>query len=177
MNGIDETIAQVEKLYQTVTGKAPPPSDTPYAPIPAEKDPIKQVEAEIERLLLLLSPQSAEQVAPPWMPALQVLESPTEVVFCVDLPGVKRDQVEVQLQNNVLIVRGSRSLPAAPNQTQQEGALQLRLSEQPLGRFQRVLPLPQGGRPTGYSAQMRDGVLEIRVPRDATPRNETIPVT
>lgn len=183
MNGIDETIAQVEKLYQTVTGKQPPPADTPYAPIPAEKDPIRQVEAEIERLMQLLTPTpvaaAAAGAAPAtqpenqtWIPALQVFETQTEVLFCLDLPGCKREQVEVLLQNSTLIVRGQRLSPLPPQTN-----AQTRLLERPLGHFQRVLPLPIGARQTGYTAQLKDGVLEIKVPREQSPRSEPIPVT
>jgi HSP20 family protein len=170
---IDDAINQVEKLYQAITGRPPPSSDKPYAPIPAEKDPVRQVEEEMDRLLERLGqPRLPVQVAPAWMPPLALLESTNEYVLALDLPGVRRDQVEVLHQGNAIVVSGTRQ-PLSQN------GQQLRLAEQPLGRFRRVVPLPLGARMTGLTAQMRDGILEIRVPRETAqqPAVEPIPVT
>lgn len=170
MNGIDETILQVERLYQGITGRPLPQTDSPYAPIPAEKDPSRQVEESMERLMGLLG--RPLPTSPPFSPLLTAQESPAELLICLDLPGTRREQVEVAIQGNLLVVTGVRQSPVCNGH-------QLRLSEVPLGRFHRVIPLPQGTRPAGMTAQLRDGVLEIRIPRE-TPqpqRGETIPVT
>lgn len=170
MNGIDETILQIERLYQGITGRPIPQTDSPYAPIPAEKDPSRQVEESMERLLGLLG--RPLPTSPPFSPPLTAQESPSELLICLDLPGTRREQVEVAVQGNLLVVTGVRQSPVSNGH-------QLRLAEVPQGRFYRVIPLPQGARPAGMSAQLRDGVLEIRVPREIPQpsRGETIPVT
>jgi len=50
MTGIDEAIHRLEGLYRTVTGKDAPVSDTPYAAIPPEKDAVRHVEEQLDRL-------------------------------------------------------------------------------------------------------------------------------
>jgi HSP20 family protein len=155
--GIDETIAQVESLYRALTGAPSPPNDTPYAPIPAEKDPVQHVEEQMGRLLELLGP------APPgpamtaaWMPPMTVWESDGEILVCLDLPGLKREQVEVAIRGETITVSGVRL--AHPG-------VKLRSSEGALGPFRRTLMIPAAMRGAEPIAQMKDGVLEIRVPK------------
>lgn len=165
--GIDETIGQVERLYRAVTGSDAPSPDVAYAPIPAEKDPTQHVEEQVNRLLELLGQvKLGPDDGPSWIPTVSVWEADAEVLVCIDLPGLRRENVEVVAQGNILTVSGSR--PAS-----REG-LRLRSSEGGYGRFRRVLFVPGGIRGPEPSAQMREGVLEIRFQRQAqasaTPR-------
>ena len=166
---IEDAIGRVEKLYRTLTGHdAPAPGEVAYAPIPAEKDPSKYVEEQLDMLLGLLGqPVPAMTAAPP----ISVWEGDNEVLVCVELPGVSRDQLEVSLVGNFVTVTGVRPPPAPES-------FVLRANERPVGAFRRAIPLPIGVRAADLSANLRDGVLEIRVPKEAsqaaTPR--TIPV-
>jgi len=165
--GIDETIGQVEKLYHAVTGTNVPAAETPYAPIPAESDPSQHVEAQLNRLLDLLGGGKAGfDVSPAWTPPMSVWESDAEILVCIDLPGLRRDQVEVAISGNTITVGGMR----APTR---EG-LRLRSSEWSYGPFRRTLFIPSGINGSEPSAQMKDGVLEIRIQRPsptAAPKN------
>jgi HSP20 family protein len=168
--GIETTIAQVEKLYSTLTGGPAPSSETPYAPIPAEKDPMQHVEEQMSRLLEALGTARPERAAAPaWMPPLAVWESDSEIVVCLDLPGLKREQVEVVVQGDMLTVSGVRQV--------REGH-RLRTSECPLGAFRRALIIPAALRGAEPVAQMKEGVLEIRVARPAAEaaRSRSVPV-
>ena len=158
---IDDTIDRVGKLYHAVTGRELPHNDAPYAAIPAEKDPVQYIEEQVDRLLLALSgaPVAQQNRPVPWMPRVALFESASEVAVCIDLPGVARENVNVNLGNGVLVVSGQRST-ALPN-----GHV-LRLTESPLGSFRRMVPLPMGLRVDDASALMKDGVLEVRIPRD-----------
>jgi HSP20 family protein len=165
---IDETIQQVEMLYRSVTGRDAPPAEATYAPIPAEKDPTRHVEEQMDRLLALLGQaQTRAGVAPSWTPPMLVTESDAELVIYLDLPGVGRDRVEVKQQGELLTVSGERPLPG-------NGGGRLRMSERPLGPFRRTLWIPT--RPTELTAQMKDGVLEIRVRKEvkAEPQAKTV---
>ncbi len=157
--GIDETIGQVEKLYRALTGSPTPASDAPYAPIPAEKDPVQHVEEQMSRLLELLGqapPGPATAAA--WMPPMTVWESDREILVCLDLPGLKREQVEVVVQGETITVSGVRA--AGEGQT-------LRSSECALGPFRRALLIPAAMRGAEPTAHMKDGVLEIHVQKPA----------
>jgi HSP20 family protein len=168
---IDETIQQVEMLYRSVTGRDAPPAETAYAPIPAEKDPTRHVEEQMDRLLGLLGQNEIQPAqAPTWTPPMVVTESDTELVICLDLPGVGRDRVQLRQQGELLTVSGERPLPG-------NGGARLRMSERPLGAFRRTLWIPT--RPAELTAQMKEGVLEIRVRKEvkAEPQAKTIEVS
>jgi len=167
--GIDETIEHVERLYQTVTGRDAPAVETPYAPIPAEKDPSQHVEEQMSRLIDLLGQvRLGPAEAPTWAPPVSVWETEAEVLVCVDLPGLRRENVEVVAQGNTLTVTGSRP----PDRD----GYRLRSSEGGLGTFRRTFFVPGGIRGPEPSAQMRDGVLEIRFPRPPSTGNRPRPV-
>jgi len=163
MLSIDETIENVEKLYQAVTGRPAPPPDSVYAPIPAEKDPIEHVEEQLSRLLSAVgqSVQGGDALwqGASWAPPLSIWESDRELLLSFELPGVAREQVEVVQQGNLLTIRGNR--PSV------KGDTKLRASERPLGPFRRTVPLPAGVKQVEPNAQMRDGILEIRVPKES----------
>src|SRR5260221_5092792 len=105
---IDETIERIEGLYRAITGKDAPQADAAYAPIPAEKDPARHVEERLDHLLALLSGDGAPRAAaePSWSPPVSVWEAESELVVCVDLPQISREEVSVTIQGNVLTVSG-----------------------------------------------------------------------
>src|SRR5215467_7071488 len=95
---VEQTIGRMERLYETLTGRAVPRNEAPYAPIPAEKDPAEHVERQLNHLLTLLGDLGGGVRPLPltsWTPAMSVWESHTEIRICLDLPGVARDQVQV----------------------------------------------------------------------------------
>lgn len=169
---IDDTIREVERLYKSVTGtEAPPVDEDPYAAIPPEVDPQVHVEAQVERLAQLLAqsaPDGGRSVA--FTPPLSVFEGEEERVFRLDLPGVRRDDVEVALVEGSLVVRGHRQTKPAG-----EG-LETRWHEAPRGRFERVMPLPRNASDEELDVTMNDGCLEIRVPTKGTASSRMIEI-
>ncbi len=77
----------------------------------------------------------------------------------VELPGMKREQIEVSLSGRTITVSGERPRTQTP-----EGARQLR-TERPAGKFSLSVRLPADVDPLAVVAQMRDGVLEVRLPK------------
>jgi len=167
MKDIEETTSQVERLYRSVTGQDPPVRDTPYAAIPPEKDPARHVEEQMERLTTALaSVGTSTWAGPPWSPPITVCENQQEVVICAELSGVTRDNVEVVVMNNLLTITGQRT-SAFPHGTQ----YRIRMTERPVGPFRRTVALPQGSLPEQLTAEMRDGLLLVRVPQAAVQNN------
>jgi HSP20 family protein len=156
---LDEAIGQVSTLYRAVTGREMPASDAPYAPIPAERDPVQHVQEQMDRLLGLLDGSPTSAHAAPWAPPIAIYESDHEVVVAIDIPGATRDRVQVHLENGALVVAGNRGTSPANGET-------LRHVEIRLGAFRRVVPLPPGLCTQDMSARIENGVLEVRVPRD-----------
>jgi HSP20 family protein len=164
-SSIERTIQQVERLYQTVTGRPPPPVDGPQTPIPPETDAGRYIEEQLDRLLSMLGgPTSGPAAAQPSVaptaavPPLLAWEDDNTLTLALDLPGVQRDSVEVSATENVLIIRARRNAPW------QERRVAVRACEVALGRFVRVVHLPVRTQPDQISAQLVDGVLHIRFP-------------
>jgi len=159
---IDHAIGQVERLYRSLTGReAPPIRENPYAIIPPEKVPEEHVQEQVERLVETLTEfSSGSSALEGWRPPISMWEGRGEVWISADLPGVTRDQVRVSVNRNMLELHGTR-----PSRTTTDGASELRYTEQMYGKFRRMIPLPTGLALDQLQAQMRSGVLEIRVPR------------
>lgn len=100
-------------------------------------------------------------------PVLDVRESDEEYLVLVDLPGVKSDDVTLEVSDRVLTISGSR----APVET---GEAQL--TERPYGSFTRTLTLPQGVDDEKIVAHYVDGVLELHVPKPSEQRPKKISI-
>jgi HSP20 family protein len=170
MNEIDQAIVANERLHEALTGARPTASDpeTPYAPIPPERDPVMHVEEQIDRLLHALSAPAASMASPP-PPPVSVFESDAEYVVFVDVPGVRRDRLDVHLRGSFLVVAGRRENPRA------EG-LRLRVAERPPGAFHRAIRVPPDAKPQEMTARLEEGVLEIRIPRSTGGGSRSVPV-
>ena len=179
---IDPLIASVERVYQNLTGGPPPPlEEEAYAPIPVERDPGEYVSQHFEQLIEALQ-QPAPSRHTPWSPPLSVWENEREMVLHVDLPGVKRQDVELSLDADVLSLRARR--PPGPWELGAEGTkpdgARVRWNERPLGFFERRVVLPPRVDRSEPSARLEDGVLEVRLAKlhsERTPGRREIRVS
>ncbi|HEV2765740.1 MAG TPA: Hsp20/alpha crystallin family protein [Pyrinomonadaceae bacterium] len=91
-----------------------------------------------------------------WHPAADVFEGEADFVVALDLPGVERGALKVDLDEDRLTVSGERR--AEDGQT-------LRRSERPAGRFARSFTLPSVVDRGRITADYKDGVLRLRLPK------------
>lgn len=91
-------------------------------------------------------------------PQLEVCQEDGELVICADLPGLEKDDVTVEVENDVLVVRGERR---QEHESRESGVWR---SERSYGSFSRAVPLPEGADVEHARAEFRNGVLEIRIP-------------
>jgi HSP20 family protein len=96
-----------------------------------------------------------------WIPAMDLVETDDHLVLRADLPGVDRDDIEIEVKDGVLTVSGERK---AQHEEKDEGYLRV---ERSFGRFSRSLELPKGVEPDSVSARFDKGVLEVRMPKPA----------
>jgi HSP20 family protein len=89
-----------------------------------------------------------------WTPAADIYETESGFGIAIDLPGVARDGVEIDVDDNRLIVKGTRDL-AAPTHR----------AERPRGKFMRTFTIPGSVDQGGIGADYKDGVLQIRLPK------------
>ena len=103
-------------------------------------------------------------------PALNVGSTPTAVEIYAFVPGIDPDRLEVQIEKGVLTLSGERAEAPSP-----ENAM-MHIGERFAGRFRRVVSLPDDIDAGAVTAQYRDGVLHVQVPRRASaqPRRITI---
>jgi HSP20 family protein len=100
-------------------------------------------------------------------PLVDVHETENEYLVKVDLPGVKADDVNVEVNENALSISGSR-VAEETGQTQ--------LVERPYGSFVRTLTLPQGVDNDSIEAGYQDGVLELHIPKPAEQKPKKITI-
>jgi HSP20 family molecular chaperone IbpA len=93
-----------------------------------------------------------------WMPPVEVSQRDNRLVVSADLPGIRREDVQIEIKGGKLTIEGERR--EAGEQTVPEG---YRRSERTYGQFYRMIPLPEGVDPDSATAAMQDGVLEITV--------------
>ena len=93
-----------------------------------------------------------------WAPAVEVYEQNNEFVVRADLPGLKKDDVTIDVNDNDLTISGERR---QEHETDRGGVYR---SERTYGSFYRTIPLPDGAMADQAKATFKDGVLEIRMP-------------
>jgi HSP20 family protein len=102
--------------------------------------------------------RSAFQGAATWMPAVEVSHQNNELVVRADLPGMKKEDVSVDVTDNEITISGERR---QEHESEQGGVYR---SERSYGSFHRTIPLPEGAITDQAKATFNDGVLEIRMP-------------
>jgi len=163
---IDNTIDQVERLFRSVTGRdTPPVGEHPYATIPPEKNPEEHIQEQMDRLMEKLAEISGSgSVGSQWTPPVSLWEGKSEVLITLDVPGVPREAIQVTVNRGLLEITGSRQVRTSEDD--KDNRFQVKYLEHPFGKFRRTLPLPLGAHSEGLEARLKDGVLEIWIPRD-----------
>ena len=110
--------------------------------------------------------RTAEFASATWAPRVDVFERDGRLVTKVDLPGMKKEDVTVQVTDGHLALSGERK------QDTEETKDNVYRSERQYGSFYRAVPLPQGVKLEDVKATFADGVLEVSVPLPSQPGNE-----
>lgn len=105
----------------------------------------------------------AEIESADWIPAADVYEDERAYTLALDLPGIRREGLEVNLDGDRLIIRGERVRDTKAAQAAQ--AMHMRRSERPFGRFIRSFSLPDAVDRQGITADYKDGVLLLSLPK------------
>jgi HSP20 family protein len=108
------------------------------------------------------------QAAIPHAPSVDIRETDEEIVLYCDLPGVDKQDVQVEVRDNNLVLSGERK-----SRKEEEGWLR---REAFAGAFYRAFALPAEVQATKVKASMNNGVLEVRLPKaeQAKPHRVTI---
>ena len=108
-----------------------------------------------------------------WTPALDVFEDKDSLVVTVELPGLKKEEINLAIHDGVLTVSGERK-----RETEKKEGETFR-SERYFGQFERSVTLPAAVDSTKVTAAYKDGVLTVELPKaeEAKPKQIAISVS
>jgi HSP20 family protein len=132
-------------------------------------DPFREMtslQSRVDRLADSLSPGRSES----WIPAVDVFDSAEAVVLKAELPGMKIADIQIEVDDNVLTIKGERSFDEKVDEERYYRV------ERRYGSFQRSLALPQGVRADDIHATYEDGILEVTVPKSEAEKPRRIEV-
>ena len=103
-----------------------------------------------------------------WTPAVDISENAEHIVLRADLPGIGQDDIELRVEDGTLVLRGQRKPP--PDARPQD----MLRAERPHGTFVRSFSLPSNVDQSGIRAALRNGVLEVVLPKMQESRAKAI---
>jgi HSP20 family protein len=107
-----------------------------------------------------------------FIPPADLLIDEEGVTVYIDVPGLHTENLEIELENDTLTVRGERPFPYS----REEGGGPARRIERRFGRFERSLRVPTGLDPDAIDASLTEGVLKLRIPKPITQRPRRIEI-
>ena len=132
---------------------------------------LSQLHNEINRLFDTLGGYDEEGTpATDWTPAVDVIEEEDRYLLHADVPGVDPNDIEITLENGLLTIRGQRQAQ------KEENRAGFRRVERSYGSFFRRFTLPDTADAEKISAESRNGVLELVIPKQekTQPRRITV---
>ena len=107
-----------------------------------------------------------------FIPPADLLIDDDGVTVYMDVPGLHVENLEIELENDTLTIRGERPFPYS----HEDGGGPVRRIERGFGRFERTLRVPAGLDPESVQADLHDGVLTLRIPKPETLRPRRIEI-
>jgi len=108
-----------------------------------------------------------------FVPPADLLIDDDGVTVTVDVPGLRSEDLDIELENDLLTIRGQRPFPYP----QEDGGGPVRSIERGFGRFERSIRVPRGLDPDKIDASLADGVLKVRMPKPETTKPRRISIS
>lgn len=105
-----------------------------------------------------------------WLPPMEVSETSDAYIIRVEVPGVKAEDIEITLQDDVLTIKGKRE------RSEERKDEVVHFVERSYGEFTRSFRVPTDVKVDNIKATYKDGVLEVRLPKDETSKPRRIEV-
>ena len=122
----------------------------------------RTLRSELDRLFddfYGLTPAKREGSTSVWAPAVDVCEDEENFYVSAELPGMNKEDVDLELENNVLSIKGERKF-----EKKEEGET-YHFIERSYGSFYRSFSLPRNIQGDQISAEFKDGVLKVTIPK------------
>ena len=94
-----------------------------------------------------------------WTPRVNVEEKEELFEITAEVPGMKKDEIDIEVQDGVLTIRGERKFEKEENGTNYH------ICERSYGTFQRAFTLPENVREDNIEAEYKDGILRLALPK------------
>ncbi|HOD12816.1 MAG TPA: Hsp20/alpha crystallin family protein [Candidatus Omnitrophota bacterium] len=134
-------------------------------PLKRTEDPIKDFfgfDDALKRLTLFPTVnKTLAEFGNVWYPSMDVSEDERSLYVRVDLPGLKREDIHLSMENDTLIIKGERKIE------EEKKGKNHHIVERGYGSFQRSIQLGVGVDEAKISAKYKDGVLEVVLPKTA----------
>lgn len=130
---------------------------------------LERIRREFDRLLEDVFPVGEKEQA--LIPPVDVYETDSEVVIKAELPGVKKEDIDVTIKENTVHLKAERK------EEKEEKTENIHRVERYYGVIERVIPLPTEVKTEEAKAEYKDGVLEIRVPKVKVSKEAKIQVS
>ena len=101
-----------------------------------------------------------------WTPASDITETESGYLIAMDLPGINRDALQIDVDDNRLVVKGTREIADSKQHR----------SERPRGKFLRTFSVPGSVDQGKIGAEYKDGVLQIRLPKRSEQKTKKIDI-
>lgn len=105
-----------------------------------------------------------------WAPRVDILEQDGGYELVADLPGLKKEDIKIEIEDNVLTLRGEKKLE------EEKKDKSYRLCERYYGEFVRTFALPENVNRDGIVAGFKDGVLKLEIPKTEKAKPKQIEV-
>ena len=122
-------------------------------------DPFREFNTLNDRLGNFLGRNWDNPSTTAWNPSVDVFENDNEVVFKAELPGMNAKDIEIKLENNVLTLKGERRFE---KETEEKNYHRI---EREYGTFSRSFALPTAVNAEKVTAEYKDGVLKVTLPK------------
>ncbi len=127
---------------------------------------LAEMRTRLDQVFMDISPRGGHS----FMPAMDVVKSNGCLMIKADLPGIKAEEVEIRIEDDILTLCGEHE-----ESHEDKGADWVR-KERRFGSFSRSLPLPSGVDPDQITAKTHDGVLEVTVPLPSSSKQSAVTI-
>jgi len=122
-------------------------------------DEIRRMQEYMEQMRRAFPALENRYVSETLSPLTDVAEEDNKVIVTTDLPGIDRENVELSLKDNFLVISAQKG---KEEDTEKEGYLR---KERSFMRYYREIPLPESVTEEGATAQLKNGVLTVTLPK------------
>lgn len=155
--------------------------ETPQTPKSSMFAPTEEIERLFDRLMPTTWMRPIGWNWPLWgalegslenirVPQLDIIDRDKEIVIRVEMPGIEKKNIEVSINNSTLSIRGSLTREA---REQKKDYVRCEIAN---GNFSRNLAIPEGVDSSAISASLRDGILEVSLPKEASVQRRSVEV-